>query len=67
MPVGKGDLVAVAAGRLGMAIRWGGDVTAARHAFRIAKLEAHIRELSPALTTEQRADLIAVLFSSNAA
>lgn len=63
----KGSPVNRAAGSLGMAIRWGGDVAAARQLLILARLEKHIRDLAPELTIEQRAGLTAVLIAPNAA
>lgn len=53
--------VSIAAGQLGAARRWAGDVEAAEQVLNAAKLERYIAELGFNLTPAQRAHLVSKL------
>lgn len=57
------DPVSRAAGYIGLAARYGGDVEAARQNFEAAKLEKHIIEIVPVLSPQQRSGMLTVLLT----
>ena len=63
MKLQRGDPVQKAAGVYGAARRYGGDIEGTWQVLEVARLEKHIRQIAPTLTSEQRAHLILVLMS----